>query len=123
METSVTLQAALLRAVVCATLLLPAAGATGAGALAAKTVAYRCQDGTTFDATFDNESETLTLAFKGDAPVVLKQAISGSGFRYEGGGIELYGKADWANVVRPGVPELRCQETEAPAPAAPGSAP
>lgn len=75
--------------------------------------AFRCHDGTVFGATFDNNAETLTLDFPNADPVVLNQAISGSGIRYEGNGYEFYGKGNWGNVVRPGKPELKCEEAEA----------
>jgi len=72
--------------------------------------AFRCDDGTVFDATFDNNAETLKLDFPNADPIVLNQAISGSGIRYEGNGYEFYGKGKWGNVVRPGKPELKCEE-------------
>ena len=80
---------------------------------------FRCDDGTVFGATFDNDAETLTLEFAGSDPVVLKQGISGSGIRYEGQGYEFYGKGKSGNLVRPGQPELRCEEAEAGAKPAP----
>jgi len=103
-------------AVVCLALLSPAGWATEASVI--KT-AFRCKDGTVFAAKFDNDASTLTLEFPGGARVVLAQAISGSGIRYEGGGYEFYGKGSWGNVVRPGQPELRCEEAEAGAKSAP----
>ena len=88
----------------------------------AKSVNYACQDGIVLGAVFDNQAETLTLTFSGGAAILLKQAISGSGVRFQGGGYELYGKADWENVIRSGHPELRCQESAAKAPAPRGKA-
>jgi len=79
-------------------------------ATAAGTVVYDCDDGTKLNAVYDNDAETVTLEIDYGVPIVLKQAVSGSGIRYTGGGYELYGKADWANVVRPGQSELECKE-------------
>ena len=81
--------------------------------------AFRCEDGTVFAATFDNDAHTLTLEFPGGVGVVLNQGISGSGIRYAGSGYEFYGKGKQGNVLRPGQPELRCEEAEAAAIPAP----
>jgi membrane-bound inhibitor of C-type lysozyme len=81
--------------------------------------AFRCEDGTVFAATFDNDASTLTLEFAGGVRVVLNQGISGSGIRYAGDGYEFYGKGKWGNVVRPGQPELHCEEAEPAAKPAP----
>ena len=81
--------------------------------------AFRCDDGTVFAATFANDASTLTLEFPGGVRVVLTQAISGSGIRYEGQGYEFYGKGNWGNVVRPDQPELRCEEADTAAKPAP----
>ena len=78
--------------------------------------AFRCEDGTTFDATFDNEAETLTVVFTDGPSVLLKQGMSGSGIRYEGSGYEFLGKGRSAIVTRPDLPELRCEEAGAGAP-------
>lgn len=75
--------------------------------------AFRCEDGTRFDATFDNDAETLAVVFADGPSVLLKQGMSGSGIRYEGGGYEFLGKGKSAIVSRPNLPELRCQENDA----------
>lgn len=74
-------------------------------------VTFGCEDGTKFGATFDNEAETLALVFAVGERVLLKQGISGSGIRYEGSGYEFFGKGKSALVMRPKLPELRCEET------------
>ncbi|MGI9387929.1 MAG: MliC family protein [Methyloligellaceae bacterium] len=106
---------------VCAAIFLaPLSLASSAQENAVIKTAFRCDDGTVFGATFDNNAETLTVEFPNTDPIVLKQAPSGSGIRYEGNGYEFYGKGKWGNVVRPGQPELKCEEAEAgtaPAPA------
>lgn len=74
------------------------------------TVVYNCHDNTAVNATYDNAAGTLSLDIGGSVTVRLNQAVSGSGIRYTGGGYEAYGKSNWLNVVRPGQPELRCNE-------------
>jgi len=54
---------------------------------------YTCDDGSSFDVTFDNAANTATVQEKG-AAVVLALAVSGSGFRYADTTHELAGKAD-----------------------------
>jgi len=104
----------LIRKLVCAAVCLaPLSLASWAQQNSVIKTAFRCDDGTAFGATFDNNAETLTLDFPNADPIVLNQAISGSGIRYEGNGYEFYGKGKWGNVVRPGKPELRCEEAEA----------
>jgi uncharacterized protein YecT (DUF1311 family)/membrane-bound inhibitor of C-type lysozyme len=74
------------------------------------TVVYNCHDNTAVNATYDNAAGTLSLDIGGSVTVRLNQAVSGSGIRYTGGGYEAYGKSNWLNVVRPGLPELKCSE-------------
>ena len=80
------------------------------GQVMADTIVYACQDGTSVNAIFGSDTDTLTLEFNGDRRVVLYSAVSGSGIRYTGGGYELYGKAKWVNIIRPGRAELHCNE-------------
>jgi uncharacterized protein/membrane-bound inhibitor of C-type lysozyme len=76
----------------------------------ANTTVYNCQGGTSLNATFDNQASTVRLEIGSNVVITLNQAVSGSGMRYTGGGYEAYGKAGWLNVIRPGQPELRCQQ-------------
>ncbi len=77
---------------------------------AGSTVVYDCKDGTKMNAVYDTDADTVTLEIDYGVPIILKQAVSGSGIRYIGAGYELYGKSDWANVIRPGQRELECKE-------------
>ena len=86
------------------------AALASAGDARADTVVYSCQDGSGFNAKFDNAADTLTLEFTNGFTVVLNPAVSGSGFRYTGGGYELHGKGAQANVIQPGKPAQSCQE-------------
>jgi len=81
------------------------------GAADADTVAYSCQGGAGFNATFDNSADTLTLELQGGARVILNEAVSGSGFRYTGGGYEFHGKGRTGNFISPGQHSVSCQET------------
>jgi len=86
-------------------------------------VTFGCEDGTKFGATFDNEAETLAITFASGERVLLKQGVSGSGIRYEGSGYEFFGKGKSGILMRPKLPELRCEETGgAAAKPAPGDA-
>jgi heat shock protein HslJ len=53
---------------------------------------YACADGTTLTVTFDPAAETAAVSVDGGAPILLPQAISGSGFRYETPQHALHGK-------------------------------
>lgn len=75
------------------------------------TVIYNCSDNSAVNAIYDVGGQALTLEFVGSVTVRLNQAVSGSGVRYvSGGGYEAYGKGNWLNIIRPGLPELRCTE-------------
>lgn len=94
--------------------------------LAATKVVYSCADGTSLNATFDTSADTVTLELGGGVLIVLNPAVSGSGFRYTGGGYELLGKAGNVTLVRPGQGDATCSEIgrvdlgpTAPAPAPP----
>lgn len=80
------------------------------GAASARTVVYSCQGGAGFNATFDNNADRLTLELQGGVRVILNPAVSGSGFRYAGGGYEFHGKGSTGNFISPGQPSVSCQE-------------
>lgn len=66
------------------------------------TEAYVCEDGTTFEARFDN-SWTYSIAvlmLKDQAEIPLIQAPSGSGVIYSNGDYTLHTKADSAVLMR-----------------------
>jgi membrane-bound inhibitor of C-type lysozyme len=96
------------RALAVTALLVLAGGSEVSGA--GSTVVYDCKDGTKMNAVYDTDAETVTLEIDYGVPIILKQAVSGSGIRYTGAGYELYGKGDWANVIRPSQRELECKE-------------
>jgi membrane-bound inhibitor of C-type lysozyme len=71
-------------------------------------VTYACEDGTRFDAIFNNTVDTLTIGLPGGAPVVMTPAASGSGFRFVKDGYEVHGKGPNALLTRPGKQQTNC---------------
>jgi len=62
-------------------------------------VTFTCDDGSAIQATFDNAPDPATvLLVRGDQTFTLLQAISGSGARYLGDGIEFWNKGNDAMV-------------------------
>lgn len=69
---------------------------------------YRCEDGTTFRATFDNRRDTATLALPAGTLRLAGQRPA-SGIWYAGQGYELRGKGKTATLTRPEAPPLTCR--------------
>jgi membrane-bound inhibitor of C-type lysozyme len=75
-------------------------------------VTFRCDDGSEIAATFDNAPTPATvLLVRGDQTFTLPQAISASGARYFGDGIEFWNKGNDAMVDWQGQ-KLSCSEAE-----------
>lgn len=94
----------------------------GALPATAATVGYVCQNGARFTAEFSAGGDRLLLEFPGGHRVELTEAVSGSGFRYTGGGYELHGKGPEALLTRPGEAPVNCREertSAGPTPPAP----
>ena len=75
-----------------------------------KTYQYECEDGSTFQAQFDNSRSysVAIIAPEGQPKIELKEAVSGSGARYSNGDIELHTKAETA-LLSQGDKLLRCR--------------
>lgn len=73
-----------------------------------KNVVYACDDGTEFNASFDNSADTLTIQLPGEGPLLMQPARSGSGFRFTSGDYEIHGKGPNALLTRPGKPQTDC---------------
>lgn len=58
--------------------------------------AYRCENGMTFTAKFDNAARTLWAFFPDDRWFGMQQTVSGSGIRYRWGDTVFHGKGDTA---------------------------
>ena len=89
---------------------------SGAPALAADTVIgpvlFQCDDSSEIEATFDNAPDPATVKLlRGDQTFTLPQAMSGSGARYVGNGIEFWNKGDDAMVEWQGT-KLECSTGE-----------
>jgi membrane-bound inhibitor of C-type lysozyme len=75
-------------------------------------VTFRCDDGSEIAATFDNTPTPATvLLVRGDQAFTLPQAISASGARYLGDGIEFWNKGNDAMVDWQGT-KFSCSTTE-----------
>ena len=75
-------------------------------------VTFACNDGSAIEATFDNAPDPATvLLVRGDQLFTLPQAMSGSGARYVGDGIEFWNKGDDAMVEWQGT-KLECSTAE-----------
>jgi membrane-bound inhibitor of C-type lysozyme len=75
-------------------------------------VTFRCDDGSDIMATFDNAPDPATvLLVRGDQAFTLPQAMSASGARYLGEGIEFWNKGRDAAVDWQGR-KLSCSEAE-----------
>lgn len=64
----------------------------------APSLVYRCPGGDGFTAAYDAEGQKATVT-AGGRIYILPQVVSGSGVRYEQGGIELRSKRDWAMLT------------------------
>src|SRR5919106_2547441 len=89
---------------------------SGAPALAADSVigpvTFRCDDGSAIEATFDNTPDPATvLLVRGGETFTLPQAMSASGARYLGDGIEFWNKGNDAAVEWQGT-KLACSTAE-----------
>lgn len=74
-------------------------------------VTFRCDDGSEILATFDNAPDPATVHLvRGDEQFTLPQAISASGARYLGAGIEFWNKGNDAAVDWRGQ-KLQCSTT------------
>jgi membrane-bound inhibitor of C-type lysozyme len=75
-------------------------------------VTFRCVDGSAIEATFDNAPDPATvLLVRGEQTFTLPQAISASGARYLGDGIEFWNKGNDAMVDWQGT-KLECSTAE-----------
>ena len=75
-------------------------------------VTFRCDDGSEIEATFDNAPDPATvLLVRGDQTFTLPQAMSASGARYLGDGIEFWNKGNDAMVDWQGQ-KFSCSTTE-----------
>ena len=75
-------------------------------------VTFACDDGSAIEATFDNAPDPATVRLvRGDQTFALPQAISGSGARYVGDGIEFWNKGRDAAVAWQGT-KLECSTAE-----------
>lgn len=72
------------------------------------TARYRCDDGTTLVALFDNRADTATLRQGGRTLGVLEGQRPASGIWYAGGGLTLRGKGEHATFVRGGGASTEC---------------
>ena len=71
---------------------------------------FTCDDGSEIAATFDNAPDPATvLLVRGQQTFTLPQAMSASGARYVGDGIEFWNKGSDAMVEWQG-PKLECSE-------------
>ncbi|MFV0623687.1 MliC family protein [Sphingomonas sp. ac-8] len=81
---------------------------TAADMPAKVTARYRCDDGTTLVAAFDNRADTVTLR-RGNATLgVLEGQRPASGIWYAGDGMTLRGKGDRATFTRDGRGKTEC---------------
>jgi membrane-bound inhibitor of C-type lysozyme len=75
-------------------------------------VTFTCDDGSTIEATFDNAPDTATVKLvRGDQQRTLPQAMSASGARYVGEGIEFWNKGNDAAVEWQGT-KFECSTVE-----------
>jgi membrane-bound inhibitor of C-type lysozyme len=75
-------------------------------------VTFTCDDGSAIEATFDNAPDPATAQLvRGDQTFTLPQAMSGSGARYVGEGIEFWNKGRDAMVEWQGQ-TLSCSTAE-----------
>jgi membrane-bound inhibitor of C-type lysozyme len=75
-------------------------------------VTFRCDDGSEIEATFDNAPDPATvLLVRGPQTFTLPQAMSASGARYLGAGIEFWNKGNDAMVDWQGQ-KFSCSEAE-----------
>ncbi len=75
---------------------------------------YTCVDGPAFAIRFAaTEPATAWLSF-GASPVLLQQAISASGARYSGAGVEFWGKGLSATLTGPDGRRIECQVARPP---------
>jgi membrane-bound inhibitor of C-type lysozyme len=75
-------------------------------------VTFRCDDGSAIAATFDNTPDPATVQLvRGDQTFTLPQAMSASGARYLGDGIEFWNKGRDAAVDWQGQ-KFSCSEAE-----------
>jgi len=81
-------------------------GPTPAGPI---TTRFRCDETTTFTATFTRNPDAVQIDQSGYPTVTLPQQVSGSGFRYGANGVELRGQGQEARITRPGGGEQICQ--------------
>lgn len=72
------------------------------------TAHYRCADGTTFRATFDNVRDLASLVLP-SGPVHLSSQRPASGIWYAGDGYDFRGKGDAATLKRPADAPLTCR--------------
>lgn len=69
---------------------------------------YRCEDGSRYNANFDNDAQTVELATGRRRLAVLDQQRSGSGIAYEGGDYALRGQGTEAYITFPTGNRKRC---------------
>jgi membrane-bound inhibitor of C-type lysozyme len=75
-------------------------------------VTFLCDDSSEIEATFDNAPDPATVKLvRGDQKFTLPQAMSGSGARYVGDGIEFWNKGDDAMVEWQGT-KLECSTAD-----------
>lgn len=70
---------------------------------------YRCDDGSDLNVTFSGTPESVRVRQEGFVTVDLRARITGSGFRYAGGGAELRGYGPQVRWIRAGAAETICR--------------
>jgi membrane-bound inhibitor of C-type lysozyme len=72
-------------------------------------VTYSCADGSRLAVTFDRAAGRALVSEDGGASLDLSAQISGSGFRYEGGGAQIRGRGDELNWTSPAGGSTTCR--------------
>lgn len=76
----------------------------------ARTLTYRCEDGSDLSVTFTDTAAVVVQ--EGYTTLTLPARISGSGYRYADNGAELRGRMMETRWTRPGAAETVCQQGE-----------
>ncbi|MBY0563469.1 MAG: hypothetical protein K2P58_04705 [Hyphomonadaceae bacterium] len=79
---------------------------TATGPLEAR---FRCEDGSTLEATFTRAPDAVRVRQDGYPPVALRARLGGAALRYVGGGAELRGGGAAVRWIRPGAAETSCR--------------
>ncbi|GIK50033.1 MAG: MliC family protein [Hyphomonadaceae bacterium] len=76
----------------------------------ATSAAYACDDGSELQVTFLGAPDEARVVQEGYVTVQLPALVSGSGFRYASGGMELRRRGDEVRWTRPGAAETVCTQ-------------